>query len=129
MVIEPLFALMVCLPHHHALKYWALMGACAFHLGISATTELVIANVGTLAFGALVFHGEHDRLRASFLTGLRCSHRWRCAEELASYVGAPTGGREAEKQREEERRVVRPGDGNFYGNVAAGVGCGEHNRL
>ena len=23
-------------------------------------------------------YGEHDRLQATFLAGLRCSHRWRC---------------------------------------------------
>ena len=25
-----------------------------------------------------ILRGEHDRLQASFLAGLRCSHRWRC---------------------------------------------------
>ena len=39
--------------------------------------------------------GEHDRLQASFLAGLRSSHRWRCVADRAPHVqglhGVPAG--------------------------------------
>jgi len=32
--------------------------------------------------GRTMLFGEHGRLQASFLAGLRCSHRWRCVPDL-----------------------------------------------
>ena len=58
LVVEPLLALLVVLPRHHPLKYGLLGVGLALHLGIIATMDLVVANLGCLALMALVFHGE-----------------------------------------------------------------------
>ena len=33
----------------------------------------------------LAMSGDHERLQATFLTGVRCSHRWRCDRHQSSW--------------------------------------------
>ena len=52
----------------------------------------------------LNFPGEHDRLQATFLTGLRCSHRWRC---VPAQRPRPTGARRSSGDRLEAVNLPR----------------------
>ncbi len=86
LVLEPLFALGLCLPARGALRWALAAGLLAFHLGITVTLDVPFANLGCLTALPLIFRGGSSREKPERTLDSPGRFELRASERFALFV-------------------------------------------